>query len=145
MDTASVRSCWATVHFSNLDRKPLLPPAFFTELGYAFIVSDKRTVQFYRRGDQKPVRWIPIFEMLEPVAAGGGVMCQRYALYTWPVQETLNPIIDRNIELNPSCIDEQGDFPGRHRTEEYCSAILPAIVDQGPGRTTQPIIAAIEP
>ncbi len=67
------------------DGKPLLFSSFFTELGYAFIVSDKRTAQLYCRGDQKPVCRIPMFEVLEPVAAGGGAMGQWNAFYARPV------------------------------------------------------------
>lgn len=86
-----------------------------------------------------------MFEMVQLVTPGGSAMAERNALNARIVEETVNPGINRKIEVDPSDIDKGRDLPGRHSAEENGAAPFPAAINQGARRSTQPFIPALEP
>jgi hypothetical protein len=111
----------------------------------SLIVSDERTREVDCCRDQKPIGRIAMFEMVQLVTPGGSAMAERNALNARIVEETVNPGINRKIEVDPSDIDKGRDLPGRHSAEENGAAPFPAAINQGARRSTQPFIPALEP
>lgn len=76
------------------------------------VVSDKRTGELDRARDQKPVRWIAMFEMMQAIAPGRGPPTQRRRLQAGPSEKAFDPGLDRNVEIDPSPLDQKGNLPG---------------------------------
>lgn len=111
----------------------------------AVVIRDERARKLDRGGDQQPIRRIAVLETMQLIAAGGSAMTQWHRFDAGTFDEARDPRLNRNIELDPSGIDQQRNLPGSDRTQANGSAVLPAIVDQSARRWAQAVIAAVEP
>ncbi len=111
----------------------------------ALIIGDQRTSKLDRRRNQKPVRRIAVFEMMQLIAAGGSLVTQRHRFDSETIEETLDPCRNGNVEVDPSGVNEKSDLPNRDVAEQNGAAVLPANVDQGTRRNAQSVIATVEP
>jgi hypothetical protein len=106
-----------------------LPAAPLAKTQYPIVVGDERTSLFDRSGDQQPIGGIPVFEVMELIAAARRAMAERQGFDRRAIEETLDPRRDRNIELDPAAVDKQGDLPGADRTQVDRPASEPARID----------------
>jgi hypothetical protein len=111
----------------------------------AFIMGDQRRSKLDGSRDQKSIRRIAVLEMMKLIDAAGYAITQGHRLNAGTLEQTLNPRLNRNVKLNPACIDEQRKLPNRDDAEQDGSAIPPAAVQQSACRGVQVIVAAFKP
>jgi len=99
----------------------------------ALIISDEGTGKLDRRGDQQPIRGIAVLQMMQPIAAGSGMVAERHRLDAGTVEKAFNPRLDGNVEVDPFRVDEQRNLPGRDGAEKNVTPVPPALIDQGTG------------
>ncbi len=76
-------------------------------------VGDQRTSKLDRRRNQKSVRRIAVFAMMQLIAAGGSLLTQRHCFDAGTIEETLDPCRNGNVEVDPSGVKEKRDLPNR--------------------------------
>ena len=118
----------------------LLPEAYD-----ALVIGDQRTGKLDRGGDQQPIGRVTMLETMELVGAGRSVVAQWECFNSWAIDEALDPRLDRNIQFNPTGVDQESDLPGGHCAEENGAAAQPAFVDQKTRGRAQAFVAAVEP
>lgn len=114
----------------RIDDKAILSTVLSAKARDAVVICDQRTGEFDRGRNQEAVGQVAMFEMMKLVGASGRVDGKGGRLDTGPPEEAFHPAIDRKIEIDPSAINEQRDFPGGDRAQKNRAAIAPAIVDQ---------------
>src|SRR6516164_8253937 len=128
---------------SRADREPVLPAAPLAEARNPLVVSNQWTSELDRRGNQQTIGRVSVLEMVQLIGTRGSAVAEEHRLDAWTVEKPLSPCIDRNVEVDTTGIDEQGDLPDRHGTQINRTAVVPAAVDQRPGRRAQAIIASV--
>ncbi len=106
------------------DSEAILSAMFPAKVRDAFVISDQRTGEFDRGGDQKPVCRVAVLQMMKLIGMRGGLEAERHGLNAGTPDKALHPAIDRNIELNPPAIDKQCNFPSGDGAQKNRSAIL---------------------
>ncbi len=66
------------------------------------VIGDQWTSKLDRRRNQKSVRRIAVFEMMQLIAAGGSPVTQRHRFDAGIIEETLDPFRNGNVEVDPS-------------------------------------------
>ena len=110
---------------SHPDGEPVLPAMLLAETRDALVIGDQRTIKLDRRRNEKPVRRVAIFQMMQLMAAAGGPMAKRRRLDAGTPEKPLDPRLDGNIEIDPSDIDQQRDLPGGDGAKENRPAVPP--------------------
>ena len=90
---------------SRVDCEPVLSAMLLAEADDALIVGDQRTSKLDRRRNQKSVRRIAVFEMMQLIAAGGSLVTQRHCFDAGTIEETLDPCRNGNVEVDPSGVN----------------------------------------
>ena len=98
---------------SRVDCEPVLSAMLPAEADDALIVGDQRTSKLDRRRNQKSVRRIAVFAMMQLIAAGGSLLTQRHCFDAGTIEETLDPCRNGNVEVDPSGVKEKRDLPNR--------------------------------
>jgi hypothetical protein len=127
------------------ESEPVLPAVFLAETRNALIVGDQRTIELYRRRNQKPVRRIPVLEMMQLIAAAGGAMAKRHGFDAGTLKKALEPGYNGKIKIDPSRIDQERDLPGSDGAEQDRAAGAPAAVDEAARGRLQSVVSAVEP
>ena len=109
----------------------------------ALIIGDQRTSKLDRRRNQKSVRRIAVFEMMQLIAAADSMVTQRQCFDAGTIEETLDPCRNGNVEVDPSGVNEKRNLPNRDGAEQNGAAVLPAAVDQGTRRSAQSVVATV--
>jgi hypothetical protein len=89
----------------------------------ALIIGDQRTSKLDRRRNQKSVRRIAVFEMMQLVATGGSLVTQRHCFDAGTIEETLDPWRNGNVEVDPSGVNEKRNLPNRDGAEQNGAAV----------------------
>ncbi len=90
---------------SRVDREPVLSTMLLAETDDALIIADQRTSKLDRRRNQKSVRRIAVFEMMQLIAARGSLVTQRHCFDAGTIEETLDPFRNGNVEVDPSGVN----------------------------------------
>ena len=69
------------------------------------VIGDQWTSKLDRRRNQKSVRRIAVFEMMQLIAARGSLVTQRHCFDAGTIEETLDPFRNGNVEVNPSGVN----------------------------------------
>src|SRR6185312_2078531 len=109
------------------------------------VIGDQRARKLDCRRDEKPIRRIAMFEMMKLIGTRRDPVRDWHRRDAGAREKTLDPCVDRDIEIDTSGVDEQCDLPGSDRTQEDAAAFPPAAIDQAARRLAQPGAAAIEP
>ena len=72
----------------------------------AIVIGNQRASQLDRRCDEKPVRRVAVFEMMELIGARRRAGSERDRIDAWAREKALDPGIDGKIELDAAGIDE---------------------------------------
>lgn len=118
---------------------------FLAETCDALVIRDQWTCKLDGCGDQQAIRGVALLQMAELIAAGCRIQSQWHGLYAGALEETLDPSLNRKIEINPLGVNEERNLPGCDGTYENGSSVSPASVDQGTGGGAQSPVAAVEP
>ena len=83
-----------------------MPTSPLTEAGDTLVIGDQRTRKLDRCGYQQTIRRIALLEMMQLIGTRSRSPAQGYRLYARALKKTLDPCLDREIEINPPQVDK---------------------------------------